>query len=78
MKAVPYYSASADVARATGTIATTYRTKDGRFILSGKEVNTVLMRQPGRTLADLDVIEISVRQAKTLIARGGYKMGEEQ
>lgn len=77
MKPVPYYSASADVARATGTIQTTYRTKDGRFILSQREVNAMLMQQPGKTVADLDVKEISVQQAKTLIAQGGYKMGEK-
>ena len=78
MKRTIYYSASADVARATGTISTIYRTKDGRFILSEKQVNSVLMRDGSKTIEDLDVVEISEQEAKSLIAKGGYKMGESK
>ena len=77
MKRVRYYSATAEVARLSGTLATTYRTKDGRFILSEKQVDRILSQQ-GKTSTDgLDVTEISESEAHKLIQLGGYEMGEE-
>ena len=58
MNRVRYYSASAEVARLSGTLATTYRTKKGRFILSGKQVDRILSQQDKNDIAGLDIVEI--------------------
>lgn len=78
MNRVRYYSASAEVARQTGTLATTYRTKDGRFILSEKQVNRILSQQDKSDIDGLDVVEISESEAHRLIQLGGYQMGEKK
>lgn len=78
MNRVRYYSASAEVARLSGTLATTYRTKKGRFILSGKQVDRILSQQDKNDIAGLDIVEISEDEAHKLIQLGGYQMGEKK
>lgn len=77
MNRVRYYSAAAEVARLSGTLATTYRTKDGRFILSEKQMNRIPQQQ-FKEFDEIDVVEISENEARKLIKVGGYKMGEKK
>ena len=77
MNRVRYYSASAEVARQTGTLATTYRTKDGRFILSEKQMSRIPQQQL-KEFDESDVVEISESEAHRLIQLGGYQMGEKK
>ena len=78
MNRVRYYSASEEVARLSGTLATTYRTKKGMFILSEKQVDRILSQQGKSDIDGLDVVEISESEARRLIQLGGYKMGEQK
>ena len=77
MNRVRYYSAAPAVARLSGTLATTYRTRDGRFVLSEKQVGHILSQQEGKTVGDLDIEEVSEEDARRLIELGGYQMGEK-
>ena len=78
MNRVRYYSAAAEVAKLSGTLTTTYRTKNGRFILSEKQVNRILSQLKINDIEGLDVVEISEDEAHRLIQLGGYKMGEQK
>lgn len=78
MNRVRYYSASEEVARLAGTLATTYRTKKGMFILSEKQVDRILSQQDKNDIAGLDIVEISEDEAHKLIQLGGYQMGEKK
>ena len=75
MKRVSYYSVSAEVARLSGPLTTNYRTKDGRFILSEKQVKRIPSFD-GKS-ANPDIVEISENEARRLIQLGSYQMGEE-
>ncbi len=70
------YVASASVARRTGMIESRYRTKDGRFILSEKDLRSVrLTMKPEEYVNGLDVELITQEEASTLIREGGYTLG---
>ena len=77
MKRVSYYSVSGELARVLGNLYTTYRTKDGRFILSEKQVN-YLLRTYNKQVNPADIVEISENEARRLIQLGGYQMGEKK
>ena len=76
MKRVSYYSVSAEVARLSGSLATTYRTKDGRFILSEKQVKRIPSSDDKAD--NPDIVEIPENEARRLIQLGGYQMGEKK
>lgn len=76
MERRPYYTVPADVAKAIGSLSTTYRTKDGLFILSDKSMRIILNQNQGKTPEELGATEITDSEAKQLIKQGGYKMGE--
>ena len=76
MKRVSYYSVSGELARVLGNLYTTYRTKDGRFILSEKQVKRIPSFD-GKS-DNPDIVEISENEARRLIQLGGYKMGEKK
>lgn len=78
MERVSYYTVPADVAKAIGSLSTTYRTKDGLFILSAKSMRLVLNQYNGKTAEELGATEITDTEARALIKRGGYKMGEQK
>lgn len=77
MNRVHYYSVAPDVARKAGTLSTTYCTKDGRFIMSEKQVNVILSQDGGKDIDSLDIVEITESEAGRLIQVGGYKMGDK-
>lgn len=76
MKQEQLFSASADIARRAGVVASSYRTKEGRFILAESDLSRLKM-YPEEYVSGLDVIKISRDEAKRLIAENGYQMGEE-
>ena len=78
MERVPYYTVPADVARVIGSLSTTYRTKDGLFILSEKSMRLVLNNFIGKTAEELGATAITDTEARTLIKQGGYQMGEKK
>ena len=78
MNRVHYYSVAPAVARKAGTLSTTYRTKDGRFIMSEKQVNVILAQDGGSDISSLDIVEIAESDAGKLIQLGGYKMGDNE
>lgn len=76
MRAEGTFLASADVARRAGAIATSYRTKDGRFVISEKALRSLRMTMtPDEYVNGLDVELISESEAERLIAENGYQYG---
>lgn len=65
------YLVTKDVAIRTGNIQNHYKTEDGRFVFDKKTLSV-----NGITDSDYGVKEISREEAQTLIARGGYHLGE--
>lgn len=76
MKQEQLFSASADIARRAGVVSSSYRTKEGRFILSETDLSRLKI-YPEEYVSGLDVIRITYEEAKRLIAENGYQMGEE-
>lgn len=72
MRRVKYYSVAYEDALLSGTLESAYRTSDGRFILSEKEIRDIVMRADGR---EIDAVEITEQEAKRLIAENRYEMG---
>lgn len=71
------FLASADVARRVGAIATSYRVKDGRYVISEKALRGVrLQMTPEEYVNGLDVQLVSEQEAERLIAENGYQYGE--
>lgn len=69
--------ASADIARRAGVISSSYRTADGRFILSEHDLRSVRFSMtPEEYVTGLDVEIVSEETSKTLIRDGGYQIGE--
>jgi hypothetical protein len=78
MKKDIYFSASADITRRAGIISSRYRTKEGRFIITDKDlVRVQLVMTPEEFMHGVDIIEITEREANRLIAENGYQLGEE-
>lgn len=78
MKEKIYFTASADLVRRAGIIASRYRTKDGRYVIDGDDLAKVSMvMTPYDYIHGIDVIQVSEIEAKNLIAENGYQMGEE-
>ncbi len=72
------FSASADIARRAGIISSRYRTKDGRFIITDKDLGRIqLVMTPEEFMTGIDVRKITEMEAKNLIAENGYQIGEE-
>ena len=71
------FLASADVARRAGAIATSYRVKDGRFVISEKALRSPRMQMtPEEYVNGMDVELISESEAERLIAENGYQYGD--
>lgn len=78
MKKDIYFSASADITRRAGIISSRYRTKEGRFVITDKDLGRVqLVMTPEEFMHGVDITEITEREANRLIAENGYQMGEE-
>lgn len=73
-----YYSVSAEIARLSGVIGSRYRTKDGRFILSDRDLKKAISKMmPEEFIGGIDAIALTERQSKKLIVENKYQMGEQ-
>lgn len=70
------YLASADIAERARCIESSYRTKDGRFIIHEKSLRDFTFRMTAEEyVTGLDVTMVTEEEAKRLIAEGGYAIG---
>ena len=75
---VQNYVVTREIALRTGDIRFKYRTKDGRFIVDNRTLAKIRFTSD-EIVNGLDGVEkITEEEAKTLIARGGYKMGDAE
>lgn len=73
---VQNYVVTREIALRTGDIRFKYRTNDGRFIVDNRTLAKIRFTSD-EIINGLDGVEkITEEEAKTLIARGGYKMGD--
>lgn len=71
------YVVSRDVALRTGEIENHYRTADGRFILDSRTLSLIRFR-PDEYINGLSGVEkITHDEALSLIAQGGYHLGDK-
>lgn len=70
------YLVSKDIAERSGKIAERYRTNDGRYILSSRDLAAIRLTADEYATGLKGIEKITIEQAKTLVARGGYKKGE--
>lgn len=76
MKNVNYYTASEYVARRASCLHSSYRTSDGRYVVSENDVRAALPYiLPEELVGGFDIIPITLEEAKTLIREGGYQIG---
>lgn len=72
------YLVTRDVALRTGSIQYKYRTEDGRFIVDYRTLSRIRLTSDELLNGLKGVEEITKEEAKTLIAKGGYKMGDSE
>ena len=73
-----YFSVSADVAERSTLKDVRYRTKDGRFILTDKDLQRVRLL-PSEFINGLDAVMLKDKdEADNLIAEGGFLLGDQQ
>lgn len=73
-----YFSVSADVAERSTLKEVRYRTKDGRFILTDKDLQRVRLL-PSEFINGLDAVMLKDKdEADNLIAEGGFLLGDQQ
>lgn len=77
MDAQVNFSVSADVAVRAGLANERYRTADGRFIMTDKDLQRVRLT-PDEIVHGLDAIMLTKQEAEHLIAENGLKMGFEE
>lgn len=69
------FSVSADVARRSGLISVRYRTADGRFVLTDRDLQRVYLE--GDEFVDgLDAVRLTQEEAERLVAENNFQMGE--
>jgi len=77
MDAQVNFSVSADVAVRAGLANERYRTADGRFVMTDKDLQRVRLT-PEEIVHGLDAIMLTKQEAEHLIAENGLKMGFEE
>ena len=65
-----------EVALRTGDIRYKYRTKDGRFIVDNRTLSKIKFTSEEIVSGLQGIEKITEQEAKELIAKGGYKMGD--
>lgn len=75
---VQNYVVTREIALRTGDIRFKYRTKDGRFIVDNRTLAKIRFTSDEIVNGLNGVEKITEEEAKTLIARGGYKMGDAE
>jgi len=77
MKKQTSYSVSLDVARRSGVISSRYRTPDGRFLLTERDLQNMRFRMTAEEfITGLDAYIVSAEEASKLAKEGGYHLGE--
>lgn len=74
MNAQLTFSVSADIAERTGLTEVRYRTEDGRYILTDKDLARLTLT-PEEYMHGIDVILLTEEEAGRLIAEGGFNVG---
>lgn len=76
MKEIGYYTASEYVARRAGCLHSSYRTTDGRYIVSDNDLRNALpLMTPEEYVSGFDLIPVTAEEAKVLVRNGGYQIG---
>lgn len=70
-----FYLVTKDIAIRSGLVDVRYRTLDNRFVLDNKDLARVRFTTDEYISGLKGVEKISESEAKTLIAKGGYKKG---
>lgn len=73
---VQNYVVTRDVALRTGDIKYKYRTEDGRFVVDNRTLSKIKFTSDEIINGLKGVEKITNEEAKELIAKGGYKMGD--
>lgn len=69
------YLVSYDIAVRSGLISVRYRIADGRFVLDNKDLSRVRLTSDEFVTGLQGVEKVSESEAKSLIAKNGFKMG---
>ncbi len=77
MKESIYFSVSKDIAERCGVVDTTYKTKDGRSIVTSREMQR-LMLTPDEYVNGVDAIRMTKKEAEKAIKDGGYNLGSKE
>lgn len=76
MKKINYYTASESVATRARCLHSSYRTKDGRYIISENDVHAALPYMTTEEYATgFDIILVTKKEAERLVAENGYQIG---
>lgn len=70
------YLVTRTIAIRSGLIESRYRIADGRFVLDNKDLQRVRLTSEEYITGLQGVEKVSEEEARTLIARNGYKMGD--
>ena len=70
------YLVTRTIAIRSGLIESRYRIADGRFVLDNKDLQRVRFTSDEYITGLQGVEKVSEEEARTLIARNGYKMGD--
>lgn len=70
-----FYLVTSEIARRGGVIESRYRVSDGRFVLDNKDLSRIRLSADEYVTGLEGVEKISAHEAKTLIAKNGFKKG---
>lgn len=70
------YIVDRDIAIRSGLLESRYRTADGRFVLNKRDLARVRLTADEFITGLTGVEKVTPEEAKTLIAQGGFKMGD--
>lgn len=73
---IAFYLVTKDIAQRAGVVGERYITPDGRYILDNKDLARIRFTTDEYINGLNGVEKITQTQAKTLIAQGGYNMGD--
>lgn len=74
---IAFYLVTKDIAQRAGLVGERYIAPDGRYILDNKDLARIRFSTDEYISGLQGVEKITQAQAKTLIAQGGYNMGEK-
>jgi hypothetical protein len=74
---IAFYLVTKDIAQRAGLVGERYIAPDGRYILDNKDLARIRFSTDEYVSGLQGVEKITQAQAKTLIAQGGYNMGEK-